>query len=215
MAWEEWERLKTDAAQRTRIDHVADPGGAPDLKASKGPWTKASGVAEELRTATVTALTDLTTAHDGAKAPGFTSPDALAEILPTWENRLKAVRDECGRLSTALAKSGDRPGGRGQGGHRRPGQEIAGPLRDTQKGEAQTAAERDLVQLGRNYHYLYGECGLIRTTLHALAAELTAAQKNLTPGRGRPLVPPSPSSPAPARRTVTPTRARRRTSRNA
>ncbi|HEY8985113.1 MAG TPA: hypothetical protein VIU15_36750 [Streptomyces sp.] len=107
MAWEEWERLKTDAAQRTRIDHVADPGGAPDLKASKGPWTKASGVAEELRTATATALTDLTTAHDGAKAPGFTTSDALAEILPTRENRLKAVRDECGRLSTALANFGE------------------------------------------------------------------------------------------------------------
>jgi len=109
MAWEEWERLKSDAAQRTRIDHVADPGGGggtPDLKASKGPWTKASGVAEELRTATATALTDLTTAHEGAKLTGFTSSDALAEILPTWQNRLTAVRDECARLSTALAKSG-------------------------------------------------------------------------------------------------------------
>ncbi|WP_050372875.1 hypothetical protein [Streptomyces acidiscabies] len=63
-------------------------------------------MSEELRTATASALGDLTTAHEGAKAAGFASSDALAEILPTWEKRLTAVRDECGRLAVALAKSG-------------------------------------------------------------------------------------------------------------
>ncbi|QTE00299.1 amino acid ABC transporter permease [Streptomyces cyanogenus] len=113
MAWDEWEQLKSSAAQRMRIDHVPDdPGGGggagPDLKASKGPWMKASGVAEDLRTATDSALTDLKTAHEGAKAgtEGFTSTAALHEILPTWEKRLTSVRDECGRLHGALARSG-------------------------------------------------------------------------------------------------------------
>ncbi|MCH0559709.1 alpha/beta hydrolase [Streptomyces sp. MUM 16J] len=33
--------------------------------------------------------------------------------------------------------------------------------------------------MGRNYHYLYGEYGLIRTTLNGLAAELSGEQKKL------------------------------------
>lgn len=111
MAWDEWEQLKSDATQRMQIDHVApDPGGGsdPDLRITKGPWTKASGVAGELRTATASGLTDLTTAHDGIRAAteGFTSTTALEAILPTWEKRLTAVRNECGRLDTSLAKTG-------------------------------------------------------------------------------------------------------------
>ncbi|MGV9357303.1 alpha/beta hydrolase [Streptomyces misionensis] len=58
-------------------------------------------------------------------------------------------------------------------------QEMAGPLRATQKGEAQTSAERDLTRLGRNYLYIHGECGLVRTTLSSLAHELSGAQKKL------------------------------------
>ncbi|MEU2062163.1 hypothetical protein [Streptomyces sp. NPDC013455] len=111
MAWDEWERLKAGAAPRMQIDHLADPGGSgsgPDLKASKGPWTKASGVAEDLRTATDSALTDLKTAHEGVEGGtgGFASTAALNEILPTWEKRLTSVRDECGRLHGALARTG-------------------------------------------------------------------------------------------------------------
>ncbi|KOV70733.1 hypothetical protein [Streptomyces sp. MMG1121] len=118
MAWDEWEQLKAGAAQRMQIDHLADPGGggssctpggsAPDLKASKGPWTKASGVAQDLRTVTNAGLTELKTAHEGVKGgtDGFTSTAALNEILPTWEKRLTSVRNECDRLHGALAKAG-------------------------------------------------------------------------------------------------------------
>ncbi|MHB9860119.1 amino acid ABC transporter permease [Streptomyces sp. YIM S03343] len=118
MAWDEWEQLKADAAQRMQIDHVPDQGGggsssssggsAPDLKASKGPWTKASTVAEELQTATNSGLTELKTAHEGVKGgtDGFASTAALNEILPTWEKRLTSVRNECDRLHGALAKTG-------------------------------------------------------------------------------------------------------------
>ncbi|OLZ62078.1 hypothetical protein AV521_43025 [Streptomyces sp. IMTB 2501] len=97
-----------------QIDHLADPSGGgdggsgPDLKASQGPWTKASGVAQDLRTATDSGLTDLKTAHEGVKGgtDGFTSTAALNEILPTWEKRLTSVRNECDRLHSALAKTG-------------------------------------------------------------------------------------------------------------
>ncbi|MEW2274857.1 hypothetical protein [Streptomyces griseofuscus] len=118
MAWDEWEQLKTDAAQRIQIDHLADPGGGgstgtpggstPDLKASKGPWTKASGVAQDLRTVTNAGLTELKTAHEGVKGgtDGFTSTAALSEILPAWEKRLTSVRNECDRLHGALAMTG-------------------------------------------------------------------------------------------------------------
>lgn len=125
MAWDEWEQLKAGAAQRhserMRIDHLADPvdgggggtkgpsaGSGPDLKASKGPWTRASGVAHELRTATNLGLNDLKAAHEGVKGgtDGFTSTAALDEILLTWEKRLTSVRDECDRLNGALAKTG-------------------------------------------------------------------------------------------------------------
>ncbi|MEU6403586.1 hypothetical protein [Streptomyces sp. NPDC046985] len=115
MAWDEWEQLKAGAAQRMRIDHLAEPGGGgagggsgPDLKASQGPWTKAAGVAQDLRTATDAGLTELRTAHEGVKsgAAGFTSTAALDEILGTWEKRLTSVRDECERLHGALAKAG-------------------------------------------------------------------------------------------------------------
>ncbi|MEW2620609.1 hypothetical protein [Streptomyces sp. NPDC048106] len=118
MAWDEWEQLKAGAAQRMRIDHLVDPGGggpsgtsgvsAIDLKASKGPWTKASGVAQELRTATNAGLTELRTAHEGVTGgtDGFTSTAALNEILPTWEKRLTSVRNECDRLHGSLAMTG-------------------------------------------------------------------------------------------------------------
>lgn len=122
MAWDEWEQLKADAArrhsERMRIDHLADPGGGgagapsggsnPDLKASKGPWTKASGVAQDLRRATNSGLTELKIAHEGVMGAteGFTSTAALHEILGTWEKRLTSVRNECDRLHGALARTG-------------------------------------------------------------------------------------------------------------
>lgn len=130
MAWEEWEQLKAAAARRhsegMQIDQLDAPSGggagtsgspwphgssgatSPDLRASKGPWTKASGVALELRSETDSGLTDLRTAHDGVKGgtDGFASTAALDEILPTWEKRLASVRDECHRLTGAFAKTG-------------------------------------------------------------------------------------------------------------
>jgi len=95
--------------------------------------------------------------------------------MPTWQQLRDAKFTEFEDAADGWGKVGNRS----DAARIRTEQEIAAPLRQTQKGEAQTAAERDLAQLGRNYQYLYGECGLIRTTLNALATELTSVQKNL------------------------------------
>lgn len=119
MAWEEWEQLKAAAAERhttqMRLNQLpADPGGstsgtvggggAGTLKHSHGPWTRAAGAADDLRTGTGKSKTDLVTAHDGMEsgAEGLASLGALQAVLTSWESRLGAVRDECESLGPKL-----------------------------------------------------------------------------------------------------------------
>lgn len=52
-------------------------------------------------------------------------------------------------------------------------------LRETQDSRSAAAALARLQRLSRNYQYLHTECGLIRTTLNALAAELAVPQRQL------------------------------------
>ncbi|MFF6906033.1 hypothetical protein ACFY9Q_08840 [Streptomyces sp. NPDC012389] len=76
----------------------------PDLKASRGPWTTAAGVAGSLHTSTASGLTELGTAAAGVSegADGFSSTAALTEVLTSWQERLTSVRNECSRLKGAL-----------------------------------------------------------------------------------------------------------------
>ncbi|MEU0719778.1 alpha/beta hydrolase [Streptomyces lavendulocolor] len=52
-------------------------------------------------------------------------------------------------------------------------------LRETQDSRSAAAALARLQRLSRNYQYLHTECGLIRTTLNALAADLAVPQRQL------------------------------------
>ncbi|BAU86261.1 hypothetical protein SLA_5380 [Streptomyces laurentii] len=52
-------------------------------------------------------------------------------------------------------------------------------LRETQAGESAEAALGRLRRLSRNFQYLHTECGLIRSTLDALAADLAEPQRRL------------------------------------
>ncbi|MEU0670292.1 alpha/beta hydrolase [Streptomyces lavendulocolor] len=52
-------------------------------------------------------------------------------------------------------------------------------LRETQDSRSAAAALARLQRLSRNYHYLHTECGLIRTALNALAADLAVPQRQL------------------------------------
>ncbi|MFI6400964.1 hypothetical protein [Streptomyces sp. NPDC050548] len=85
-----------------------ESGGDADLRISRTPWTSASGVADELRTDTNSGLTDLKEADAGLTSgtKGFDCTTALNETRATWEARLTAVRDECGRLHGTLAGTG-------------------------------------------------------------------------------------------------------------
>ncbi|GGU44063.1 alpha/beta hydrolase [Streptomyces lavendofoliae] len=52
-------------------------------------------------------------------------------------------------------------------------------LRETQDSRSAAAALGRLQRLSRNYQYLHTECGLVRTTLNALAADLAEPQRQL------------------------------------
>ncbi|MEW2153928.1 hypothetical protein AB0950_01320 [Streptomyces sp. NPDC007189] len=96
----------------TRLQLASANGGGgsgdADLRISKTPWTSAARVAEELHTDIGNGLSDLRETGIGAAggAGGFDCPAALNEVRATWEARLTAVRDECGRLHETLAKTG-------------------------------------------------------------------------------------------------------------
>ncbi|MFE3667466.1 alpha/beta hydrolase [Streptomyces sp. NPDC059164] len=81
---------------------------------------------------------------------------------------LEQAADGWGRVSNRADAARDRI----------EGQLLPG-LRDTQKGEAPDAAVRGLRRLGKNFQYIYTECGLLRTTLNSLAHEIKTQQRVL------------------------------------
>ncbi|MFI9628620.1 amino acid ABC transporter permease [Streptomyces sp. NPDC052042] len=115
MAWDEWEQLKADAAQRhttqTQINSLQDEGGYATstgtggrLKHKGGPWTEAAGTADDLQTTTSTCRVELRSAHEGIGGglEGLASLGSLKTVLNSWEERLKAVREECSSLEPKL-----------------------------------------------------------------------------------------------------------------
>lgn len=79
-------------------------GGEADLKQSAGPWTSAAGAVVRLQSDTNAGLTQLGAAHEGVQAntEGLETTAALSAVLFSWQERLKAVRDEAGGLEPAL-----------------------------------------------------------------------------------------------------------------
>ncbi|WP_055693486.1 alpha/beta hydrolase [Streptomyces prasinopilosus] len=57
--------------------------------------------------------------------------------------------------------------------------QIAVAVRNRLKGEAATAAVRQLGKLGQNFHYIQAQCGLIGTALEAFSYEMEAAKRKL------------------------------------
>lgn len=107
---ERWQELfgPADGGPATRLASAAPGpgagGGNGTLRHSGGPWTGAAGTAGDLRTSTETSRTALGRGHEGvaAGAAGLTSVAALTGVLTSWEERLRAVRDECEQLKEAL-----------------------------------------------------------------------------------------------------------------
>ncbi|MEV6544477.1 alpha/beta hydrolase [Streptomyces sp. NPDC051665] len=57
--------------------------------------------------------------------------------------------------------------------------QIAVAMRESLKGEAADAAVVQLTELGKNFHYIQLECGLVSTALEAFAYEMEAAKRKL------------------------------------
>lgn len=57
--------------------------------------------------------------------------------------------------------------------------QIAVAMREHLKGEAANAAVKQLAELGKNFHYIQTECGLVSTALEAFAYEIEAAKRKL------------------------------------
>ncbi|MGW0780474.1 alpha/beta hydrolase [Streptomyces sp. NPDC002913] len=93
----------------------------------------------------------------------------------TWAQ----LRDlKCAELEGA-ADGWGRSSNRADAARDRIEQHLLTGLRGTQEGEAARAAVARLRQLGRNFQYVYTECGLLRTTLNSLAHEMKAQQRLL------------------------------------
>ncbi|MFJ8858803.1 alpha/beta hydrolase [Streptomyces sp. NPDC102451] len=93
----------------------------------------------------------------------------------TWAQ----LRDlKCAELEGA-ADGWGRSSNRADAARDRIEQQLLTGLRETQEGEAAQAAVARLRQLGRNFQYVYTECGLLRTTLNSLAHEMKTQQRVL------------------------------------
>ncbi|MFF6811392.1 alpha/beta hydrolase [Streptomyces sp. NPDC012403] len=57
--------------------------------------------------------------------------------------------------------------------------QIAVAMKNSLKGKAATAANKQVRLLGQNFHYIQAQCGLISTALEAFSYELEAAKKKL------------------------------------
>ncbi|GGK19302.1 hypothetical protein GCM10011583_58940 [Streptomyces camponoticapitis] len=85
------------------------PGGSgaatgERLRHSDGPWTRAAGGAEVMRTQMAYLKAEFETAHEGVAGggEGLGVVGALATVRTSWERRIEAARDECGSLAGPL-----------------------------------------------------------------------------------------------------------------
>ncbi|MBZ4323137.1 alpha/beta hydrolase [Streptomyces huiliensis] len=91
--------------------------------------------------------------------------------------------DELTRLDTSkfstAAKSWGEISRKASAARQRVDYEMVAALSKREKGEAASAALSDLRQLSQNYQYIHTECGLVRTALDGLAADLAEPQRKL------------------------------------
>ncbi|MFJ1831430.1 hypothetical protein, partial [Streptomyces sp. NPDC088178] len=74
------------------------------VRHSDGPWLRAAGGAEAMRTHLGPVKTELETAHEGllAGTAGLTALAELGAVRESWERRFEAARGECGALAGKL-----------------------------------------------------------------------------------------------------------------
>ncbi|WP_079124795.1 hypothetical protein [Streptomyces lushanensis] len=80
----------------------AGPGG--ELRHSGGPWTRAAGAAEALRTHMGLVRGEFAAAHEGvaAGAEGLGAAAVLPTVRMSWERRIEIAMEECASLAVHL-----------------------------------------------------------------------------------------------------------------
>ncbi|SHH89125.1 hypothetical protein [Streptomyces sp. 3214.6] len=114
MAWEEWEQLKSAAAEQhaaqMQLNHVPlDPGGGTGTLVSNKPaWSKAGQDVGSLREDISKALGKLTDGQKGlGEDAGCLTAVAQKDVHDSWETYVKNVSARCGKLSALLEKAGN------------------------------------------------------------------------------------------------------------
>ncbi|MEW2049775.1 hypothetical protein [Streptomyces sp. NPDC005476] len=114
MAWEEWEQLKSAAAEQhaaqMQLNHVPlDPGGGTGTLVSNKPaWTKAGQDVGSLREDIGKAVSKLTDGQKGlGEDAGCLTAAAQRDIHTSWETYVKNVSGRCGKLTGLLEKAGN------------------------------------------------------------------------------------------------------------
>lgn len=114
MAWDEWEQLKSAAAEQQanhmQLNHVPlDPGGSSTgtLVSNKPAWSKAGHDVGSLRDDIGKAMGKL---EDGQKGlgedAGCLTATAQKDVHASWETYVKKVSGRCAKLSGLLEKAG-------------------------------------------------------------------------------------------------------------
>ncbi|MFD9436260.1 hypothetical protein [Streptomyces sp. NPDC060002] len=114
MAWEEWEQLKSAAADQhaaqMQLNHVPlDPGGGTGTLVSNKPaWSKAGQDVGSLRQDISKATAKLTDGQKGlGEDAGCLTAAAQKDVHASWETYVKNVSGRCGKLSGLLEKVGN------------------------------------------------------------------------------------------------------------
>jgi hypothetical protein len=114
MAWEEWEQLKSAAAEQhaaqMQLNHVPlDPGGGTGTLVSNKPaWSKAGQDVGSLREDIGKAVAKLVGGQKGlGEDAGCLTAAAQKDVHDSWETYVKNVSARCGKLSGLLEKAGN------------------------------------------------------------------------------------------------------------
>ncbi|MFH9400202.1 hypothetical protein ACH4JS_10460 [Streptomyces sp. NPDC017638] len=113
MSWDEWERLKTDAADRgsarMQLNQAPDPVGVGGerLKSSKKAWTTAGEDTKELQSGVGKALGKLEAGQAGlGDTARCQTAAAQKELYDSWKAYLDKVGTRCGELGSIMQSSG-------------------------------------------------------------------------------------------------------------
>lgn len=113
MAWDEWEQLKSAAAERhgtqMQLNHVPlDPGGSGGTLVSNKPaWSKAGSDVGLIREDLSKVGVKLADGQKGiGEDAGCLTAAAQKDVYRSWETYVKNVGNRCGKLSGLLEKAG-------------------------------------------------------------------------------------------------------------